>query len=308
MMDQRPCLAGVDWGTSSFRLWLFGRDGMVLAERRSAEGMSTLKPDQFEAVLYGHLSGAGGEGLPVILCGMVGAKQGWREAGYVDVPADLRAITAGTILVDGAGRDARILPGLAQRQLAHPDVMRGEETQLLGLLLDQPDFSGTVVMPGTHSKWVRLANGRVSGFATHLTGELYAVLSQHSILRQSVGAAGATGVTDGFLRGLEITRSDPSAALSRLFTIRTRGLLFPDQGADAADRLSGMLIGAEIAIAGATVKAVTLVADGRMAMLYTAALSAAGIESKVAGADGLVRHGLWHAGTTIWPHLMGASA
>ena len=136
MMDQRPCLAGVDWGTSSFRLWLFGRDGMVLAERRSAEGMSTLKPDQFEAVLYGHLSGAGGEGLPVILCGMVGAKQGWREAGYVDVPADLRAITAGTIRVDGAGRDARILPGLAQRQLAHPDVMRGEETQLLGLLRD----------------------------------------------------------------------------------------------------------------------------------------------------------------------------
>ena len=270
--------------------------------------MSTLKPEQFEGILRGHLAAAGGEGLPVILCGMVGAKQGWREAGYVDVPADLGSITAGIKPVEAEGLDARIFPGLAKRDSERPDVMRGEETQLLGLLLEQPDFTGTVVMPGTHSKWVRLASGQVTGFATHMTGELYAVLSQHSILRLSMPAGGAAAeVSDGFLRGLEITRNDPSAMLSRLFTLRTRGLLFPDEAADAAGRLSGMLIGAEIAMAKSAEKVVTLVADGRIAALYGAALRAFGVEPKIVSGDDLVRHGLWHAGSTIWPNLTGAS-
>ncbi len=168
-----PFCAAIDWGTSSFRLWLLSNDGAVLAERRSDEGMIRAANTGFDAVLERHLAELGAPAkLPVIICGMAGARQGWREAGYLDTPADVADIIRNALIVDGYPRDVRILPGIAQREAGAPDVMRGEETQLLGLVADGVR-SGLVCMPGTHSKWVTLGGGKVEGFSTYMTGELF---------------------------------------------------------------------------------------------------------------------------------------
>ena len=128
-------VAAIDWGTSSFRAWLLDRVGAVLAESRGGEGMlaASATPGGFPAVLEKHLDTMGAaRNLPVIICGMAGARQGWIEAPYVDVPATFGDVLAGAVRVPGIDRDVRIVPGLAQRLESTPDVMRGEETQLAG--------------------------------------------------------------------------------------------------------------------------------------------------------------------------------
>ena len=152
-----PAYVAVDWGTSSFRLWLIDRAGEVLAERRSDEGMLAAAKAGFPAVLQSHLVAIEApDHLPVLVCGMAGARQGWVEAGYVDTPARLSAILKQAARVSGEARDIRILPGIAQRDAKAPDVMRGEETQLLGALGLDAAGEALVCMPGTHSKWVRV--------------------------------------------------------------------------------------------------------------------------------------------------------
>jgi 2-dehydro-3-deoxygalactonokinase len=168
----------VDWGTSSFRLWLVDRTGNLLGERRSHEGMMTAGKLGFATVLQSHLDAVGAApGLPVVVCGMAGARQGWVEAGYVDTPARLASILQHAVPVPGQNRDIRILPGIAQRDPKAPDVMRGEETQLLGALGVDAADDAVVCMPGTHSKWVRAKDGTVERFATFMTGELFDVVS-----------------------------------------------------------------------------------------------------------------------------------
>jgi 2-dehydro-3-deoxygalactonokinase len=237
---------------------------------------------------------------------MVGARQGWTEAGYLDVPVPLTAVADRATRVEAAGLDARILPGLARRDPSQPDVMRGEETQLLGLVLHEPHATGTVCMPGTHSKWVALDDGRVRAFETVMTGELFAVLSQTSILRHSIAGAESSGDPDSaaFRAGLADGLSDPRTTISRLFSIRARGLLFGGTGVEAADRLSGLLIGSEIAGVMDRVPhagSVRLVASGRLAHLYSAALGAAGVRPEIIDADDAVRAGLVHAARRFWP-------
>src|SRR6516225_7965960 len=187
--------AAVDWGTSSLRLWLVDRESRVLAARRSDEGMMTAAKSGFAAVLQTHLAAVeAAPDLPVIICGMAGARQGWVEAGYVDTPASLAAILAGAVIVSGQSRDIRILPGIAQRDANAPDVMRGEETQLLGALGDDAAHEALVCMPGTHSKWVRVKDGTVAHFSTFMTGELFSVVSRETIL--SLAVAGADAAED----------------------------------------------------------------------------------------------------------------
>ena len=154
---RQAAYVAVDWGTSSFRLWLVDRAGNVLGERRSHEGMMAAGKLGFATVLQSHLEAVGAEpGLPVVVCGMAGARQGWVEAGYVDTPARLASILEHAVPVPGQDRDIRILPGIAQRDPKAPDVMRGEETQLLGALGVDAADDAVVCMPGTHSKWVRV--------------------------------------------------------------------------------------------------------------------------------------------------------
>ena len=213
---------------------------------------------------------------------MAGARQGWIEAPYLETPADLSR------LIDGAVRpesqyNARILAGVCQRGDGREDVMRGEETQLLGLLTLRPRFEGTVIMPGTHSKWVRLEGGRITRFATAMTGELYDVLGTHSVLRHSfAGERMGPATEDGIAAGLEVGLNRPAELTGLLFRTRAASLL-SGRGADwCSGYLSGLLVGAEIGghrdwLSGETVP---LIGSPRLGRLYGAALAKLGFAAE----------------------------
>lgn len=298
--------AAADWGTSSFRLWLIGKDGAVLGERRSDEGMTTAAKTGFSPILEGHLAALGApDDLPVVICGMAGARQGWIEAGYLDTPAPLTAIVTAAVRVPDIGRDIRILPGLAQRERSVPDVMRGEETQLLGAAQILDSGSHLVCMPGTHSKWVRLDDKSVAGFSTFMTGELFDVLSKHSILSHAVADGGGfNGSHSAFLEAVQQARVLPALATNLFFTVRSGQLLHGLSATDARARLSGTLIGLEIAGALGPARDTTtvcLVASGSLGALYHSALSAFDVKAVPVDADAAVRAGLALAASALWP-------
>lgn len=299
-------LVAVDWGTTSFRLWLLSRDGQVLGERRSSEGMTTAMNSGFESTLNAHLDALSAPvDIPVIICGMAGARQGWVEAGYVDVPCNLSAVLSAATPVPNVARDIRILPGIAQRFEATPDVMRGEETQLLGALSDHYK-SGTqlVCMPGTHSKWVNVESLRVTGFATFMTGELFDVISKHSILQHAIaGAEAFDGNNASFKAALIDAVQNPQMASNRLFTARSGQLLHGLSATDAKAKLSGIMIGLEIAGAKSTSPEgaeVILIGSGALGALYQQAFAALDISYSTIDADEAVRKGLFAAAKTIW--------
>jgi 2-dehydro-3-deoxygalactonokinase len=306
----QPALAAADWGTSNLRVWLLDRAGAVLAERKSGDGMSTAGARGFANILEGHLAAMGAPaGLPAIVCGMAGARQGWVEAGYLDVPARIADFASASTPVPDAPRMVRILPGLAQRNDDRPDVMRGEETQLAGAGLGGGDH--LVCMPGTHSKWVRVEAGEVAGFRTAMTGELFHVLSTQSILKHSVGDPPDAGDASApaFREALSKAIARPQDLTSMLFRLRAGGLLHDLSQTDAAAALSGMLIGAEIAAARTETpdaRSVTLVASGANGERYDAALRLAGYDVTSVDADVAVRAGLFAAGARLY--LQGPAA
>ncbi len=272
---------GVDWGTSNLRAWAI-RDGSAVAEAASGKGMGVLAPDVFEAALLDVIDPWLGVGpMQVVASGMVGARQGWREAPYATVPC----APTGTGAVRPDVADPRlavtILPGLAQDRPA--DVMRGEETQIAGYLAGDPGFDGIVCLPGTHTKWVHVSAGEVVSFRTFMTGELFALLSAGSVLRHSVGggwddAAFAEAVDDAIGR--------PEAIAARLFALRAETLL-ADLGRDTATaRLSGLLIGAELAAARAywLGQRIVLVGESRQVSHYAMALASLGAATETADA------------------------
>ncbi len=298
-------LAAGDWGTSAFRLWLLAKDGSVLAERRSDEGlMAARAAGGFETVLERHLSGLGAPAdLPVLLCGMVGARSGWVEADYLDAPLSLASIGAHATPVPGLQRAVRILPGVAQRDPTRPDVMRGEETKLLGLDL----ADGLVVMPGTHAKWVRLAGGRLRSFATFMTGELFAHLSTsaRSVLREALSDGEVAADDPAFLDGVREGVAEPAAILNRLFQLRAGWLLDRRERPENLARLSGLLLGLECAgaraVLGEAAAAPVVVAAGATAGRHAAALEIAGFgASRCVDAEDAVRAGLLVAARTAF--------
>lgn len=187
-----------------------------------------------------------------------------------------------------------------------PNVMRGEETQLLGLIHRQLGFDGLVAMPGTHSKWVQMQGGSVSAFYTNLTGELYALLSDQSILAHSIGSAANSVDADHpqFAAGLALGLNDPGGLTGLLFPIRAATLLDDFAPEAAAARLSGLLIGAEIADAkkrfGPGRSDVVLIASDRIEKLYSAGLNAAGMRYRVVDANDAVRTGLFAVASALW--------
>lgn len=292
----------VDWGTSSFRLWLVARDGQVIGERRSHEGMMHCSQTGFEPVLSAHLQAlAAPAKLPVLICGMAGAKQGWEEASYLATPTALGELSDHAVSVSSALGDIRILPGLAQRDVDAPDVMRGEETQLLGV--SRRMQTGLVCMPGTHCKWVLLETGEVTGFTTFMTGELFAVISKHSILSHAVDDARPDGQHPAFVRAVDAALAHPGMAFGQLFSVRAAQLLGFDDKSDGAAHLSGLLIGAEISAIKqryGTGQGVTLVASGSLTALYESALVRAGFSVATVDADECVRTGLFEAALKLW--------
>ena len=298
-----PAYVAVDWGTSSFRLWLMDRDDHVLAERRSGEGMTTATSMGFGTVLSSHLQTVqASAALPVVICGMAGARQGWVEAGYVDVPARLSTVLSNAVRVPAEERDIRILPGIAQRSDTMPDVMRGEETQLLGSagIASQR----LVCMPGTHSKWVGVNGDIVTSFSSFMTGEVFDALSKHTILKHAMAEADSfDGSHPAFIDAVRHARENPAMFTNLIFTCRSGQLLHGLDATSAAARLSGLLIGTEFAgglsIAG-TDATVQLVASGKLLTLYEAAFAALDLDFETVDADLAVRNGLASAARSLF--------
>ena len=292
----------VDWGTSSFRGWLMSADGEAIAESRGGEGMLHCINAGFAPVLRHHLERLGApDGMPVLICGMAGARQGWAEAPYLKTPTRLDALHEGAIRIDAPG-DIRILPGIAQARADRPDVMRGEETQLLGVT--EPDFTGLVCIPGTHSKWIRIEQGHIVEFSTYMTGELFSVISQHSILALAVDATGPSQADNGpFREGLSTALATPAGLTASLFRLRAAQLLGFEARSDGAARLSGLLIGTEIADARqrhGALRLLRLIGAGQLGELYKAALTAQGFAVTMVDAEQAARRGLGRAAINIW--------
>ena len=276
--------------------------GEALAESRGGEGMLHCASHGFAPVLRDHLAKLGAtDGLPVLICGMAGARQGWAEAPYIKTPTRLDALHEGAIRIDAPG-DIRILPGIAQPRADQPDVMRGEETQLMGVT--ERGFTGLVCIPGTHSKWIGIEQGHVVEFSTYMTGELFSVISQHSILAHAVETAGPPpGDSEPFREGLATALASPSGLTASLFRLRAAQLLGFEQRADGAARLSGLLIGTEIADAvhrHGTARSLRLIGAGQLGRLYEAVLTAQGFDVTTFDAEQASRLGLAKAANNIW--------
>jgi len=291
-------LLALDWGTSSLRAGLLGAAGQVLEARHRPWGILHLPEGGFAAALRG-IAGdwlAATPSLPAIAAGMVGSAQGWREAKYVEVPADAAAL-AGRLLRFEAlpGVVLHIVPGV-RRSGERPDVMRGEETQIVGLLGPRACADARLVLPGTHSKWVRVDAGRIVDFRTYMTGELFALLREHSILGRPAREAGAGEFSDeAFDAGVAAVRDGgPAGATALLFSARTRVLAGQLPAAHSLDYLSGLLVGEELrcALPEAGDETIRLVGEAALCARYQRALALFGRSASVSGAD-TAAQGLW---------------
>ncbi|MFN3318653.1 MAG: 2-dehydro-3-deoxygalactonokinase [Allorhizobium sp.] len=305
-MTTSPFAALVDWGTSNLRIWLTDSQGEVIGERQSAEGMGSLDKAAYPAVLEGHLTALGASAdLPVVIAGMAGARTGWREAPYVETPAPLVGLFQHAVQPEGISRPVYILPGVCQREGGAFDVMRGEETQLAGAL-EQGLDDALFCLPGTHSKWALVEGGQVRNFSTVMTGELFNLISRQSILRLSVPEDGDAEADPEIFDAAVQQALEPGFALtSVLFSIRAEGLLASNTKINPAARLSGLLIGAEIA---AIRKDLTrygkayLIGTGKLTRLYARAIVQAGGEPVLLDGGLLVRRGLLASALSLFDH------
>lgn len=264
---QTPDWIAVDWGTSNMRAWAMSASGTVLAEVRSDKGMGDLTPDQFEDAFRDATNGWD-INVPIVACGMVGARQGWIEAAYAAVPCPA---TPTGFTQPNSTLDVHIIPGLMQDSPA--DVMRGEETQIAGFLALNLNWDGVICLPGTHTKWAHISADEVISFQTYMTGDMFAALGDHTVLRHSVQSddwdwdAFDTAVGDAMAR--------PERIAARLFSLRAEGLLNGMTNATARARLSGLLIGAELA--GAKPywlgQQIAVIGAGNLTALYVRALA-----------------------------------
>ncbi len=283
-------LIGVDWGTSNLRVLRIGEDGTVLAARSDPRGAGALGPEAFPTILAEVAGTWLDDRLPILACGMTGGRGKWREVAYLPAPASLADLAAGLISPESRP-DVRIVPGLkAMGGGRMVDVMRGEETQVMGLDLEPGNHR--VVAPGTHSKWIAARPGQILGYRTFMTGELFAAIRKGTIMGTGMGQPGvdAGAFADGVSRAL----SDP-ALTAALFSVRVETLadrLSPDA---AADYLSGLLIGAEVAAQVADPSSpVTLVGAEILNARYATALGIAGFSDiRVADGAAATARGLW---------------
>ena len=290
-------LLACDWGTTRLRAWTLGPRAEVLAEHTFDLGVSRLERGQAETVFDAQVRPAlGAEGLPAMLCGMVGSDLGWRTVGYVQCPASLEDLAAGVMEVRDRTAPVAIAPGLTGPGLTGaPDVMRGEETQILGWLsLDDSRNRGRSLLchPGTHSKWILVEDGRIIRFITFMTGELYAVLGAHSILKADHPAEDPTAFDEG-----AAAAGAGDALAARLFSARSRITALGKSPDSTASYLSGLLIGSEIAAAPAllgfeTGAKVAVIGDPALCRWYLRALGGAGFDASVHDGGEAARAGL----------------
>ena len=273
-------LLALDWGTTSARAYRLDGAGGVLDVREAPLGIQQVRDGAFAAALATLLDDWAALAVPRIACGMIGSRQGWVEAAYVECPADLATLAGG--LCRTPGGELVIVPGLLYRDATGvPDVIRGEETQIAGAVHPGADRQ-LLVLPGTHSKWVLVESGRVERFATYMTGETYAVLLKHSILGRM--ASEAAGSETAFSRGVQRGFEAPGLTHA-IFGARTLALTGGLGGGEVADWLSGVLIGHEIATArqgfgtGGGAMQVTVIGSDALSTRYAHALQLAGIDA-----------------------------
>lgn len=282
---EAPQMIGLDWGTSSLRAFLIGSEGTILADRNGSDGIMAVGPDTDD--LRGDFSqiaqAAIGDwltvhsNLPILACGMIGSTQGVAEAGYLDLPAELGTMGGHLTTVPLTIGDLHIVPGLQKppTDTTAPDVIRGEETQLLGLLTPEQTEPTTVILPGTHTKWVSCSGQQVTDFSTSMSGEIFGLLTRSSILSRLAEPTDEFH-TDAFDWGLSVGADHPAALTSSIFTARTWALdgRLPAQAIN--DYLSGMIIGAEVAsqLTTTTETAAPVIVCGTpdLTMRYTRAL------------------------------------
>jgi 2-dehydro-3-deoxygalactonokinase len=267
----QTCWIGVDWGTTHLRAWAMSASGTRLAAASSDMGMARLTRDGFEPALCDIAGDWIAGPTPVIACGMVGSRQGWVEAPYARVPC--AALPAGLVTASTLtpGLSVHVIPGIRQDDPA--DVMRGEETQIAGFLSINPGWDGVVCLPGTHTKWVHVSAGEVVSFQTFMTGELFAAIGTGTVLRHSI--AGEGWDADAFAQALSDILSRPERLAARLFSLRAEHLLHGLAGTAARARLSGLLIGAELAAARPywLGQQIAVLGNGSNVGLYIAALA-----------------------------------
>ncbi len=281
----RPLIA-IDWGTSSLRGARFDAQGQRLEERHFARGILTVGAGEFPAVLEECFGDWRQQNDALcLLSGMVGSRQGWQEAAYCPCPAGFAELGQHLLWLE-PGRMA-IVPGLSVQQhdglpFAQHDVMRGEEIQIFGALSLAGVQDATVVLPGTHSKWAQVQQGRVTQFRSFMTGEVYALLSQHSILSRTLPAeAPWHGVT--FRHAVQLAQRTPSV-LSSIFATRTLALFDTLPAEQHASFLSGLLIGEELrAMQAHNTDALLLVGSATLTSRYACALQTLGCSARSLG-------------------------
>ncbi|MBY6188951.1 2-dehydro-3-deoxygalactonokinase [Microbulbifer agarilyticus] len=235
-----------DWGTSSFRLMRVSASGEILAQVATDQGVKQLNPEDMEAYLKAQMATLGSTTAPVVLCGMVGSGIGWYEVPYVSCPASVKSLSAALVRIPQTDLNAWCVPGVKlTSSQGDADVMRGEETQIIGWLTqasEQERTNSTLCLPGTHSKWAHVEGAEICEFSTAFTGEMYALLNDHSVLVQGAQVA----CDSAFDAGLAAS-TDGAGLIHQLFNARSRSVLGLQPASASASYLSGLLIGSEVA-------------------------------------------------------------
>ena len=280
-------MIAIDWGSTSLRAYRLDTMGRVREQRRADIG-ALGQDGRHAAIVAAQIEGWDDE--QIVLCGMAGARGGWQEAAYVECPADAAAIAASMLHVDVSnsplrGRTVRIVPGVIDRGVSDratgdvADVMRGEETQVIGLMHGAVDPPVDVCLPGTHSKWVALRAGAIASVHTAMTGEVYALMRLHSVLARLMAADDAPIDADTFTAGVRRS-GDAGGLLHHLFGVRTQGLLGRLSAEQAPGYLSGLLVGHEIRARLPLPPTVHVVAGDALADAYGLALAEFGVEGR----------------------------
>ncbi|MCK0129283.1 2-dehydro-3-deoxygalactonokinase [Erythrobacter sp. F6033] len=289
-MYSKPYI-GVDWGTSRMRAMLI-EEGVSAPDRDHiayGDGIAKLNRPIADVLLETIEPWTSKFGkLNIVMAGMVGSNIGWRETGYVDCPATLHELSAHAEGFNQCGHKMAILPGLrCENPMGQADLMRGEELQMLGWLASNPDASQEdrlFCLPGTHTKWCRMSGSRLESFNTALTGELFALLKEHSILVAKSDVIFAKPFDqDSFLAGVELMLNHPDALLHSLFSTRTRTLTNPDGAGDGPSYMSGLLLGScvqnALSLYGVPEQGVELIGDPSLCSKYALAIERLGHKS-----------------------------
>jgi len=258
----------VDWGTTNRRAYLLDPSGRCRDEFEDSKGVLSVGSGGFPAAVAEIRARLGDH--PMLLAGMVGSNRGWKEAPYVPCPASLDALAAKLVW---AGEREAIVPGVSYIGDGRADVMRGEEVQLLGgVAAGTVDPDSLVCHPGTHNKWAQLRKGEIRNFRTIMTGELFSLLKEHSILSDLLD--GEVAVNDTFCAAARYAIYN-EALPAELFAVRARVLLGQAKKQDAASYTSGLLIGTDVRIGLSDPTSATIVVIGRpeLTKLYAAAIA-----------------------------------